>query len=128
MLIQFVDLQKKNESLIPAVSEMQWNCKTVWVRVCSYPEGAPLTELKHPKHTVLKLHRAIELGQVVVIYTQQLKREDMEARRKWQEGEVGQKELKKKKKVRAHTCPAMTSYKIRDMDVLKILYIMLERE
>lgn len=33
----------------------------------SYPEGAPLTELKHPEHTVLKLHCAIELGQVVVV-------------------------------------------------------------
>lgn len=46
--------------------------------VCSYPEGAPLTELKYPKHTVLKLHRAIELGQVVVIDTQQLKHEEIE--------------------------------------------------
>lgn len=43
----------------------------------SYPQGAPLTQLKHPKHTVLKLHCAIELGQVVVIDTQQLKHGDM---------------------------------------------------
>ena len=76
-----------------------WHAVTVWVRVCSYPEGAPLTELKHPKHTVLKLHRAVELGQVVVIYTQQLKHEDMVVarRRKWQgSGEVGKKELTKR--------------------------------
>ena len=53
--------------------------------VCSYPEGAPLTELKHPKHSVLKLHRAVELGQVVVIYAQQLKHEE-EARMEQQEG------------------------------------------
>lgn len=57
--------------------------------VCSYPERAPLTELKHPKHTVLKLHRAVELGQVVVIDTQQLKHVDMEVR----DRDVGQKEM-----------------------------------
>lgn len=44
----------------------------------SHPEGASLAELEHPEHTVLKLHRAVELGQVVVIDAQQLKCEDME--------------------------------------------------
>lgn len=53
----------------------------------SYPEGASLTELKHPEHTVLKLHRSIELCQVVVIYTQQLQRQRQNER----EREVGQK-------------------------------------
>lgn len=45
------------------------------VVVCSYPEWAPLTELEHPEHSVLKLHRAVELGQVVVVDTQQLEHE-----------------------------------------------------
>lgn len=45
---------------------------------CSYPEGASLTELKHPKHTVLKPDGAVELGQVVVINTQELKYEEMD--------------------------------------------------
>lgn len=40
----------------------------------SYPQRAPLTKLKHPEHAVLKLHRAIELGQVVIIDSQQLKK------------------------------------------------------
>lgn len=48
----------------------------------SYPQGAPLTELKHPKHAVLKLHCAVELGQVVIINSQQL----------------GKRQIKKKKK------------------------------
>lgn len=52
----------------------------------SYPEGAPLTELKHPVHTVLKLHRAVKLGQVVVIDTQQLKHRNMKARKKRKAG------------------------------------------
>lgn len=43
----------------------------------SHPEGASLTELEHPKHTVLKLHGAVELGQVVVINPQQLEREEV---------------------------------------------------
>lgn len=40
----------------------------------SYPQRAPLTELKHPEHAVLELHRAVELGQVVIIDPQQLGR------------------------------------------------------
>lgn len=40
----------------------------------SYPQGAPLTKLKHSEHTVLKLDCAIELGQVVVIDPQQLRK------------------------------------------------------
>lgn len=47
------------------------------VGLSPYPEGAPLTQLKHPKHTILKLHCAIELGQVVVIDAHQLKHGDM---------------------------------------------------
>lgn len=54
----------------------------VWCSCSSHPEGASLTELEHPKHTILKLHSAVELGQVVVINSQQLKREEV----KWQEG------------------------------------------
>lgn len=38
----------------------------------SYPQRAPLAELKHPEHAVLELHRAVELGQVVIIDAQQL--------------------------------------------------------
>lgn len=40
-----------------------------------YPQRAPLTELEHAEHAVLKLHRAVELGQVVIIDPQQLRRE-----------------------------------------------------
>lgn len=46
----------------------------------SYPQRAPLTELEHAKHAVLKLHRAVELGQVVIIDPQQLGKEPGE---KW---------------------------------------------
>lgn len=45
----------------------------------SYPERAPLTELEHPEDAVLKLHCAVELGQVVIIDAQQLD-DEMEAR------------------------------------------------
>lgn len=41
----------------------------------SYPQRAPLTELEHAEHAVLKLHRAVELGQVVIIDPQQLGKE-----------------------------------------------------
>lgn len=44
----------------------------------SYPEGASLTKLEHPKHAILKLHRAVKLCQVVVVDAQQLKNKDTE--------------------------------------------------
>lgn len=66
----------QQQDVICRESASQWDC------VSRYPERAPLAELKHPEDTVLKLHCAIELGQVVVIDTQQLKDEDTEAKKK----------------------------------------------
>lgn len=65
-----------------SVFNMHESGMKVWCSRSSHPEGASLTELEHPKHTILKLHSAVELGQVVVINSQQLKCEEI----KWQEG------------------------------------------
>lgn len=46
-----------------------------------YPQGAPLTELKHPKHAVLKLHGAVEFGQVVIIDSQQLEKRQIKKKK-----------------------------------------------
>lgn len=65
-----MDLKKLDgcKCLLKTYILKKWADEKCWV--CgSYPEGAPLTKLKHTEHTVLKFHCAVELSQVVVVDT-----------------------------------------------------------
>ena len=46
-----------------------WTCHT-------YPEWPPLSILKHSEHTLIKLHRAIKLSEVVIVDLLQLRRKE----------------------------------------------------
>lgn len=47
-------------------------------RAGSHPERSSLAQLKHPIHTILELDSAVELGQIVVVNSQQLEGEEVQ--------------------------------------------------